>query len=140
MLGFALLAALSQTLVLAGGTIVDVRDSGRSAGDIRDSVVVIRDGHIVAAGVRKKTKIPAGANVIRIDGAYVLPGLNDVFAGLNSQAQANAYLYMGVTSIVGSDEPGGRRGALFTAANPSRGRPMPRWSRGSRCLTRARAK
>ncbi|PYQ62054.1 MAG: hypothetical protein DMF58_02815 [Acidobacteria bacterium] len=119
MLGFALLAALSQTLVLAGGTIVDVRDSGRSAGDIRDSVVVIREGHIVAAGARKKTKIPAGANVIRIDGAYVLPGLNDVFAGLNSQAQANAYLYMGVTSIVGSDEPGGQRGALFTAANPS---------------------
>jgi len=108
-----------RPLVLAGGTIVDVSDSGRKTADVRDAVIVMRGGKIVAAGPRKTTKIPAGAKVIRIDGAYVVPGLNDVFAGLNSQAQANAYLYMGVTSIVGSDEPGGRRGALFTKARPS---------------------
>ena len=99
-----MITALAVTLVLVGGTIVDVSQSGRGSRDIRDSVVVMRDGKIVAAGPRNKTKIPAGANVIRIDGAYVLPGLNDVFAGMNSQAQANAYLYMGVTSIIGSDE------------------------------------
>ena len=122
-LGLALLAALASVeprpLVLAGGTIVDVSDSGRGTADVRDAVIVMRGGRIVAAGPRKTTKIPAGAKVMRIDGAYVVPGLNDVFAGLNSQAQANAYLYMGVTSIVGSDEPGGRRGALFTKARPS---------------------
>jgi len=110
---------LAATLVLTGGTIVDLSHSGSRTADLRDSVVVIRDARIVAAGPRKTTKIPAGARVIPIDGAYVLPGLNDVFAGLNSQSQANAYLYMGVTSIVGSDEPGGRRGALFTKAQPS---------------------
>jgi hypothetical protein len=104
---------LAAALVLAGGTIVGARS------DVRDAVVVIRDGRIDAAGPRSKTKIPADARVIRIDGAYVVPGLNDVFAGLNSQSQANAYLYMGVTSIVGSDEPRGRRGALFTNAKPS---------------------
>ncbi|MGH8252159.1 MAG: amidohydrolase family protein [Steroidobacteraceae bacterium] len=52
-------------------------------------------------------------------GCYVIPGLHDVFAGMNSQAQANAYLFMGVTSIVGSDEPQGRRGALFREAAPA---------------------
>ena len=107
-----MITALAVTLVLVGGTIVDVSKSGQSAGDIRDSVIVMRDGKIVAAGPRNKTKIPAGANVIRIDGTYVLPGLNDVFAGMNNQTQANAYLYMGVTSIVGSD--------VNSTANPAR--------------------
>ena len=104
---------LAAALVLAGGTIVGARS------DVRDAVVVIRDGRIEAAGPRSKTKIPADARVIDVSGAYVVPGLNDVFAGLNSQSQANAYLYMGVTSIVGSDEPGGRRGALLRNAKPS---------------------
>ena len=109
-----------RPIVLVGGTIVDVSDSGGRTADIRDAIVVIRGGEIVAAGPRKKTKIPAGARRVRIDGAYIVPGLNDVFAGLNSQAQANAYLYMGVTSIVGSDEPGpnGRRGPLLMNARP----------------------
>jgi hypothetical protein len=104
-------------LVLLGGTIVDV--SGRSAHDVADSAVVIEGGEIVAVGPRRSIPIAAGARVVHVDGAYVLPGLSDVFAGMNSQAQADAYLYMGVTSIVGGDEPGGRRGALFTAARPS---------------------
>jgi hypothetical protein len=113
------LTLLAAVLVLTGGTIVDVSHSGKTTADVRDSLVVIRDGRIEAAGPRKKIGIPADARVIPIDGAYIVPGLNDVFAGLNSQSQANAYLYMGVTSIVGSDEPGGRRGALLTTAKPS---------------------
>jgi hypothetical protein len=43
--------------------------------------------------------------------------LIDGFAGLNSQAQANAYLYMGVTSIVGVGDE--RRGKLLLDAHPS---------------------
>jgi hypothetical protein len=113
------LTVLAAVLVLTGGTIVDVSHSGKSTADVRDSVVVIRDGRIVAAGSRKKIAIPPDARVIPVDGAYIIPGLNDVFAGLNSQSQANAYLYMGVTSIVGSDEPGGRRGPLLTTAKPT---------------------
>jgi sugar lactone lactonase YvrE len=115
----ALASAEPRPTALVGGTIVDVSGSGRKNADIRDAVIVVRGGQIVAAGPRQEIAIPAGAKVIRIDGAYVVPGLNDVFAGLNSQAQANAYLYMGVTSIIGSDEPGGRRGALLTSARPS---------------------
>ncbi|HYI13117.1 MAG TPA: amidohydrolase family protein [Thermoanaerobaculia bacterium] len=110
-----------RPIALTGATIVDVSASGTKTADIRDAVVVIRGNEIIAAGPRRKTKIPADARIIRADGAYIVPGLNDVFAGLNSQAQANAYLYMGVTSIVGSDEPGprGRRGALMMNAAPS---------------------
>jgi hypothetical protein len=111
--------AADRPLVLTGGTIVDLPAAGEKPVDVRDSVIVIRGGGIVAAGPRAAVPIPEGARVVPIEGAFVVPGLNDVFAGLNSQAQANAYLYMGVTSIVGSDEPGGRRGALFRQARPA---------------------
>ena len=112
-------ATSAAALALVGATIVDVSAGGNSTADIRDGVVVMRGGEIVAAGPRKSIEVPKDARVVHIDGAYVVPGLNDVFAGLNSQAQANAYLYKGVTSIVGSDEPGGRRGALLRTAKPS---------------------
>jgi imidazolonepropionase-like amidohydrolase len=109
----------APTLALVGGTIVDLADAGSSTADVGDSVVLVRGDEIVAAGPRRTTRIPRDARIVAIDGAYVLPGLHDVFAGLNSQAQANAYLYKGVTSIVGGDEPGGRRGALVETAAPS---------------------
>ena len=104
---------LAAALVLTGGTVVGAKS------DIRNAVVVIRDGRIESVGTQKLMAIPKDARVIDVTGAYIVPGLNDVFAGLNSQSQANAYLYMGVTSIVGSDEPGGRRGALLRNAKPS---------------------
>jgi hypothetical protein len=112
-------ASTAETLVLAGGTIVDVSNFGKSESDIKDSIIVIHHGKITAAGPRGITKIPAHARVLDISGKYVIPGLNDAFATQNNQAHANAYLYMGVTSIVGLDEPGGRRGPLFLRANPS---------------------
>ena len=111
--------------MLTGGTIVDLPPAGKAPADVPDAVIVIRCGGIVDAGLRTATKIPEGSRIVKVDGAYVVPGLNDVFAGMNSQAQANAYLYMGVTSIVGSDEPGGRRGPLFRQAHPApRVRPL----------------
>jgi len=44
--------APAATLVLAGGTIVDVSGFGSSQADVKDSVIVLRDGQIVAAGPR----------------------------------------------------------------------------------------
>jgi hypothetical protein len=107
-------------LVLAGGTLIDVSSFGNSSSDIKDSVILIQDGQIVAAGPRREVKIPAGARVVDVSGKYVVPGLNDAFSTLNNQSQANAHLYMGVTSIVGLGEPpGGRRGPLYLDADPS---------------------
>jgi len=95
-------------LVLAGGTIVDVTDWGRSANDIQDSIVFIRDGHILAVGTRATLPIPKGSQVIDCTGKYLIPGLIDGFAGMNSQGQASANLYMGVTTVVASSDS--RRG------------------------------
>lgn len=113
-------AAAAGDLVLAGATLIDVSSFGSSTADIKDSVILVRDGRVAAAGPRNEVNIPAGAQVIDVSGKYIVPGLNDAFSTLNNQAQANAYLYMGVTSIVGLGEPpGGRRGPLFLDAQPS---------------------
>lgn len=108
-----------RALVLVGGTLVDVSGFGDSQADVKDSVIVISGGQIVAAGPRAEVKIPTGVEVVNVAGKYVVPGLTDTFTTLNNQAQANAYLYMGVTSIIGLGEPpGGRRGPLFLDASP----------------------
>ena len=90
---------IPRALVLAGGTILDVSSFGNSQSDVKDSVIVIHGGKIAAAGPKSEVKIPAGAQIVYIAGKYVVPGLNDAFSTLNNQAQANAHLYMGVTSI-----------------------------------------
>lgn len=112
----AALRAHGETVALVGGTIVDLSDFGRSNSDIEDGVVLIDGEKISAVGSRGKVKIPAGASIIDVKGKYVLPGLIDGYAALDNQAYANAYLYMGVTSIVGCY--GYKRHPLFEEANP----------------------
>jgi hypothetical protein len=127
-MGIALIARVSAqaqapvspsppTLVLAGGTLIDVTDWGHSAKDLPDAIVFIRDGHISDVGTRAALPIPKGVRVIDCTGKYLLPGMVDGFAGMNSQGQANANLYMGVTTVVASQDD--RRGLIDFAANPS---------------------
>ena len=107
----------STPLVLAGGTVVDVTDWGHSAKDLRDAIVIVRDGRITEAGSRGAVPIPKGAQVIDCTGKYLIPGLVDGFAGMNSQGHANANLYMGVTTVVVRSDY--RRGSIDFTANPS---------------------
>ncbi|MDR3750607.1 MAG: amidohydrolase family protein [Terracidiphilus sp.] len=104
-------------LVLAGGTIVDVTDWGHSAKDLPDAVVVMRDGRIAEVGSRQAVTIPKGARVIDCTGKFIIPGLVDGYAGMNSQGQANANLYMGVTTVVTRSDHS--HGLTDYAANPS---------------------
>jgi len=104
-------------LVLAGGTVIDVSDWGHSANDLHDAVVYVRDGRITAVGPRAALPIPKGSKVIDCTGKFLIPGLIDGFAGLNSQGQANAHLYMGVTTVVVSAD--NRRGLIDQHASPS---------------------
>jgi hypothetical protein len=116
--------ALSQTqpvatppLVLAGGTVIDVTDWGHSARDLQDAIVIVRDGRITDVGSREAVPIPKGAQVVDCTGKFLIPGLVDGFAGMNSQGQANANLYMGVTTVVASSDY--QRGNIDFAASPS---------------------
>jgi hypothetical protein len=110
-------AQASVPLVLAGGTVVDVTNWGKSARDQKDSIVVIRDGRIAQVGYRGAVLIPKGARVIDCTGKYLIPGLVDGYAGMNSQGQANANLYMGVTTVVVRSDY--RHGVIDMAAHPS---------------------
>ncbi|MGA2351707.1 MAG: amidohydrolase family protein [Terracidiphilus sp.] len=104
-------------LVLAGGTLLDVTDWGGSAKDLPDAVVIVRDGRITDVGSRMAVSIPKGARVIDCTGKFLIPGLIDGFAGVNSQGQADAYLYMGVTTVVAVSDA--RRGVIDLAASPA---------------------
>jgi len=104
-------------LVLAGGTVIDVTDWGHSANDLHDAVIYVRDGRITAVGPRAALPIPKGSRVIDCTGKFLIPGLVDGLAGMNSQGQANAYLYMGVTTVVVSADS--RRGQIEQHASPS---------------------
>ncbi len=110
-------ATAPAPLVLAGGTLVDVTDWGRSAKDLQDAIVIVRDGRVSEVGSRYAVTIPKGARVIDCTGKFLIPGLVDGFAGMNSQGQASADLYMGVTTVVASSDD--RRGLIDFAANPS---------------------
>jgi hypothetical protein len=109
-------APASAPLALVGGTLVDLADGGRRGRDFADTAVLLDGGRVVAAGRRDEVPIPAGALVVDVGGKFLLPGLIDGFAGMNSPAQARAYLHAGVTAIVGVAGP--RRGALDLAAAP----------------------
>jgi len=58
-----------------------------------------------------------GARVIDCTGKYLIPGLVDGLAGMNSQGQANAYLYMGVTTVVVRSDV--QHGSIDFTARPS---------------------
>lgn len=103
-------------LVLSGGTVIDVGGWGDSAGDIKDAVVIIEGSRITAVGPTSSVEIPKNAQVINCSGKYLIPGLIDGFAGMNSQGQANANLYMGVTTVVVRQDA--RHGLIDYAANP----------------------
>ena len=104
-------------LVLVGGTVVDVTDWGRSAKDLQDAVVIVQNGRITDVGTRASLPVPKGARILDCTGKFIIPGLVDGFAGMNSQAEANANLYMGVTTVVASSD--NRRGHVDLGANPT---------------------
>jgi len=58
---------------LVGATLVD----GTGAPAIPDSVVLVKDGKILAAGPREKIKIPKSARTIDVRGKTIVPGLWD---------------------------------------------------------------
>lgn len=108
---------ISVPLVLTGGTVIDLSNWGHSARDLTNAVVIIRDGRITDVGAAAEVAIPKDAQIIDCTGKFLIPGLVDGFAGMNSQAQANANLYMGVTTVVARADS--QRGFIDFNAQPS---------------------
>jgi imidazolonepropionase-like amidohydrolase len=79
---------------ITGGLLID----GTGAPPVPDSVVVVRNGRIAAAGPRAAIPIPRGVRVIDAHGASVLPGLWEMHAHFAQVEWGPAYLAAGVTS------------------------------------------
>jgi imidazolonepropionase-like amidohydrolase len=71
-------AAHAQTLVLAGGRLID----GYGGPPLDDAVVIIEGNRIKAVGREGAIAIPAGARVIDTNGYTVMPGLMDMHVHL----------------------------------------------------------
>ncbi len=110
-------APAAAPLVLIGGTVIDVTNWGDSARDLANAVVIIREDRITDVGTADNLAIPHGARVIDCTGKFLVPGLIDGFAGMNSQEAANANLYMGVTTVVAHADS--ERGFIDFGASPS---------------------
>jgi len=111
------LYAQNDIIVLKGGTVIDVENYGNSTNDLKNSIVIIKEGKIAAVGAAGKIKIPANATVLDVSGKFLVPGLIEGFGSVANQAFANAYLYMGVTTVITVED--NRRGKTFTNGSPS---------------------
>jgi len=103
-------------LIIKGGTIIDVSKNGTSLNDLIGKAIIIKADtifKIVEASLISDTQ----ENVIDASGKYILPGLTDGFAVINNQNYANAFLYMGITDVIGVESR--RRGKFYHDANPS---------------------
>ena len=85
----------SEMIALRGATLID----GTGAPAIPDSVVLVQNGKIIAAGARAKAKIPKRARTIDVRGKTIVPGLWDMHAHFEQVEWGPVYLAAGVTSV-----------------------------------------
>src|SRR5262245_19629203 len=88
------LAAQERVLVLEGGTLID----GTDRAPVADAVVLVEGSRIKAVGTRGQVTYPSNANVIKLNGRTILPGLIDGHVHLRDW-QLPMFLPYGVTTI-----------------------------------------
>jgi len=91
-----------QTQALVGATILDGTPSGAA---IPDGVLIVENGRVTAVGPRSGTPIPAGAQVVDLEGRWLLPGLINAHGHVSGgseaiQEQLELYARYGVTTVV----------------------------------------
>jgi imidazolonepropionase-like amidohydrolase len=79
---------------LTGGTMVDVI-TGRTT---PDAVVLVRDGHVVAAGTADEIAIPRGAQVTDVHDRWIVPGFIDAHTHMQPWGLGVSLRY-GVTAV-----------------------------------------
>lgn len=106
----------NDAFIIKNGTILDLSNNGKSQNDLKDKAIIIKSDTIF--DIVAISQIPKNyQNTIDAKGKYIMSGLTDGFAVINNQSYANAFLYMGITDVIGVD--GGRRGIFDHTANPT---------------------
>jgi imidazolonepropionase-like amidohydrolase len=95
---FALTTSGAQGTVRAftGATLYD----GSDRPPVSAATVIIRDGRIVAVGPAGSVSIPAGAEVVRLDGTFVIPGLINTHGHVNAPSNLENYAAYGITTVM----------------------------------------
>src|SRR5262249_15101412 len=84
----------SGTFAIAGATLIDAT----GAAPVEDSVVIVRDGRIAAAGRRGVVAIPRGMAVVDAKGQTLLPGLWEMHIHFSGVEFGPALLAAGITT------------------------------------------
>lgn len=87
------ISAQSPVIVLTHANVID----GIGNEPMRDATITIRDGKIASISTGTVTT-PAGAQIIDLQGRWVLPGLIDAHTHIGDMASARAALLSGVTT------------------------------------------
>ncbi len=90
--GFA--AQPASVTAIVGGRLID--GTGKSA--VENSVVILKDGKIAAAGPAQTTPVPEGAQIVDAHRKSVLPGLWEMHAHFEQVEWGPIYLATGVTT------------------------------------------
>ncbi|HET6841428.1 MAG TPA: amidohydrolase family protein [Candidatus Angelobacter sp.] len=85
---------VSGSFAIVGATLVD----GTDHAPVADSVVIIREGRIVAAGKRDTLSIPRGMKTIDATGKTLLPGLWEMHTHFSGVEFGPAMLAAGITT------------------------------------------
>lgn len=91
----------SPALVIEGGTLID----GNGGAPVADSVVIIQGNKITSVSRKGQASYPPGAQIIKADGKFVLPGLWDaqvVYQWYFGEMMLNH----GITSTIDVANPG----------------------------------
>ena len=87
--------APARTLAITGATLED----STGAAPVKDSVIVIENGVIMAVGPRSQVRLPKDASILDASGRYAVPGLWDMHAHYEQVEWGPIYLAAGVTSV-----------------------------------------
>jgi len=88
-------APAGHVLAIVGATL----ENSTGAAPISNSVILIEDGVITAAGTRAQVKIPKHATILDAAGKYAVPGLWDMHAHYEQVEWGPIYLASGITSV-----------------------------------------
>jgi hypothetical protein len=87
--------APARRLAITGATLED----STGAPPVKDSVILIEDGIIKAAGPRSRVRIPRDTRILDASGKFAIPGLWDMHAHYEQVEWGPIYLAAGVTTV-----------------------------------------
>ena len=85
----------AQVRAFTGATLWD----GTGRASVANATILVSDGRVLAAGPAAAIRVPRGAQQVRLDGKFVIPGLVSAHAHVNGAADLSTFAAYGVTTV-----------------------------------------